>query len=322
MKNQNQNGQATVITVVFLVVLLGMAALVLDVGSWYRAKRAAQSTADAAALAGAQALPKATTTEAASLAQAYAAKNGGMGTGSVTFSTKLYANDTITVKVRRSAPGFFSKLFGLKTVTVGGTATARSEPVVAAQGVAPITVHYKHPLLHCSGGGNNITCNPDFGPSYPTTLDLEDLHQPGNGSGAGAFGLINLDQNSGGNIGADVLADWLLHGYPDELPLGKYNSAPSANFNNSQFISAMQQMVDTQTELLFPVYRVLKGPGSNAWYDIIGWVGFVPTSFDPNGSKSTVSGYFKEYVAGGIQASGGSGGTPPNLGVHKVELVD
>ena len=319
MKLRSTRGQSTVITVVFLAVLLGMAALVLDIGSWYRAKRAAQSTADAAALAGAQALPKASSSNAASLAQQYASKNGGMGTGTVTFSTKYYPNDTITVNVKRTAPGFFAKLFGFRSVNVGGTATARSEPVNQARGVAPITVNWRHSLLHCSGGGKNVTCNPDFGPAFPTTLDLEDLHAPGNGDRAGAFGLINLDQNSGGNIGANVLADWLLHGYDGYLPLGNYNSAPSANFNNSQFTDAMQQMLGT--ELLFPVYRVLKGPGSNALYDIIGWVGFVPTSFDPNGSAGTVSGYFKEYIADGIQVTSGGGG-PPNLGVHKVELID
>jgi Putative Flp pilus-assembly TadE/G-like len=316
MRTQNQRGQATVITVVFLVVLLGMAALVLDIGSWYRAKRAAQSTADAAALAGAQALPN--TANASTLAQQYASKNGGIGTGNVTFSTKLNANDTITVKVKRTAPGFFAKIFGFGTVNVGGTATARSEPVSKVTGVAPITVHWKQPLLHCAGGGNNITCNPDFGPSYMTTLDLEDLHQPGSGSGSGAFGLINLDQNSGGNIGADVLSDWLLHGYDGYLPLGNYNSAPSSNFNNSQFTGAMTQMLGT--ELLFPVYRVLKGPGSNALYDIIGWVGFVPTSFNPSGSNGTLTGYFKEYIADGIQVERSGGG--PDLGVHKIELVD
>jgi hypothetical protein len=318
MTIRSARGQSTVITVVFLVVLLGMAALVLDIGSWYRAKRDAQSTADAAALAGAQALPKSTTANALALAQQYASKNGGIGTGGVNFMTKYYANDTITVNVQRTAPGFFARLFGKSSVRVGATATARSEPVNQANGVAPITVNWRHSLLHCSGGGKNVTCNPDFGPSYPTTLDLEDLHAPGNGDKAGAFGLINLDQNSGGNIGADVLADWLLHGYDGYLPLGNYNSAPSANFNNSQFVGAMQQMLNT--ELLFPVYRVLKGPGSNALYDIIGWVGFVPTSFDPNGSASTVSGYFKEYIADGVQVTSGGGG--PDLGVHKVELID
>jgi Putative Flp pilus-assembly TadE/G-like len=319
MTLRNTRGQSTVITVVFLAVLLGMAALVLDLGSWYRAKRAAQSTADAAALAGAQALPKGSNAEAMTLAQQYASKNGGIGTGDVQFRTKYYSNDTITVHVQRRAPGFFAKIFGFNSVEVGATATARSEPVNQANGVAPITVNWRHSLLHCSGGGKNVTCNPDFGASHPTTLDLEDLHQPGNGDKAGAFGLINLDQNSGGNIGAGVLADWLLHGYDGYLPLGNYNSAPSANFNNSQFQSAMTQMLNT--ELLFPVYRVLKGPGSNALYDIIGWVGFVPTSFDPNGSRGTVTGYFKEYIADGIQVTSGGGG-PPDLGVHKVELID
>ena len=58
MSARNERGQAMVLTVVFLVVLLGMAAMVLDVGSWYRADRDTQSTADAAALAGAQALPE------------------------------------------------------------------------------------------------------------------------------------------------------------------------------------------------------------------------------------------------------------------------
>jgi hypothetical protein len=80
----------------------------------------------------------------------------------------------------------------------------------------------------------------------------------------------------------------------------------------------MTQMLGT--ELLFPVYRVLKGPGSNALYDIIGWVGFVPTSFDPSGSSGTITGYFKEYIADGIQVDKGGGG--PDLGVHKVELVN
>ena len=57
MKMMNQKGQSMVMALVFLTVMMGMSALVLDVGSWYRAHRAAQSTADASALAAAQGLP-------------------------------------------------------------------------------------------------------------------------------------------------------------------------------------------------------------------------------------------------------------------------
>ena len=52
---RDEQGQAIVITVVFLTVLVGLAAAVLDVGAWYRLHRQLQATADASALAGAQA---------------------------------------------------------------------------------------------------------------------------------------------------------------------------------------------------------------------------------------------------------------------------
>ena len=54
---RSDRGQATVLTVIFLVVLIGMGALVLDLGSWFREQRDTQSDADAAALAAAQELP-------------------------------------------------------------------------------------------------------------------------------------------------------------------------------------------------------------------------------------------------------------------------
>jgi Flp pilus assembly protein TadG len=314
MNTRSDRGQATVLTLVFLVVLLGMAALVLDLGSWYRADRAAQSTADAAALAGAQALPE-DAAKASTLASQYAVKNGGFGSGGATFSSKIVSNDTITVTVKRSAPGFFAKLFGVKSVNVGATAVARSEGVSAVKYVAPITVHYKHPLLNCTGPSSNPTCNPDY--EHTTTLDLEDLHQRGGGSGAGAFGLLNLNYgDASGSVGADTLADWLLNGYQDELPLGNYYSAPSANFNNSQFLASLDAVLGK--EVLFPVYRLLTGPGSNAKYDIIGWVGFVITSYDASGSTGTLTGHFTTYTASGVQATTGG---KPYFGVKKVELV-
>ena len=311
----SQRGQATVLTLVFLTVVLGMAALVLDVGSWYRAKRDAQSTADAAALAAAQELPE-STSAAKSAALSYAAKNGsGVASGDVVFSSKIVANDTVTVTVRRTSPGFFAKIFGRKTVSVGAHATARSEGLAVARYVAPIVVHYKHPLLNCTRAANP-TCNPTF--RTTTTLDLEDLHQPGGGNGSGAFGLINLNRDDpNGNIGAGTLADWLRYGYDKDMPIGHYYSAPSANFNNSQFLSSLNFVLGK--EVLFPVYRLLTGPGSNAVYDIIGWVGFTITSYTTNGSNGSLTGYFTQYIGQGIQAS--SGGNP-YFGAKKVELTD
>jgi Flp pilus assembly protein TadG len=314
MNARSQQGQSTVLTLVFLTVVLGFAALVLDVGSWYRAKRAAQSTADAAALAAAQELPD-STGNATTRALEYASKNGGgLGSGNVTFSSKIVSNDTVTVRVDRTAPGFFARVFGLNSVNVGANATARAENVQAARYVAPIVVHYKHPLLNCTRAGNPV-CNPTYG--VTTTLTLSDLHSPGGGSGSGAFGLINLNQDdSTGTASAGTLADWLANGFDQYMRLGKYYSAPSANFNNSLFLSSLDSVLGK--EVLFPVYRLLTGPGSNAQYDIIGWVGFVIQSYSADGSNGVLTGYFTRYIADGIQVT--SGGNP-DLGVRKVELV-
>ncbi|HYX76791.1 MAG TPA: pilus assembly protein TadG-related protein [Gaiellaceae bacterium] len=314
MSARNERGQAMVLTVVFLVVLLGMCAMVLDVGSWYRADRDTQSTADAAALAGAQALPE-DPAKATQLAQQYADKNGGLGSGKIAISSKIVSNDTITVTVKRTAPGFFSKVVGVNGVNVGSTGVARSEGVSSVKYVAPIVVHYKHPLLNCTGPSSNPTCKPDF--TQQTTLDLEDLHQKGGGNGSGAFGLLNLNYgDSTGNIGAGTLAGWLTTGYQDYLPTGIYFSAPSANFNNSQFQAALDTVIGK--EVLFPVYRLLTGPGSNAKYDIIGWVGFVISSYTANGSSGTITGHFTSYTADGIQQTTGGN---PYFGVKKVQLV-
>src|SRR5260221_14094100 len=78
-----ENGQALVVAVLFLVVVIGGAAVAIDVGAWYREQRQAQSAADAAALAGAQALPN-NAGQALALAQTYADNNGGsLPTGDV-----------------------------------------------------------------------------------------------------------------------------------------------------------------------------------------------------------------------------------------------
>lgn len=294
---RSDRGQATVLTVIFLVALLGAVALVLDVGSWFREQRDTQSTADAAALAAAQGLPD-TPGTASGLANEYLAKNGG-GTAQVTFSSDLAANDTVTVKVTRQAPGIFSRLFGIESVDVRASATARAGYPDAARFAAPIAVDEQHPLLQCKP-------LPCFGQS--TTLDLLKV-------GPGAFRLLNLDGSKGGT-GGKIDEEWILRGFDGYMPLGWYGSDPGAAFNDSKIKSALNVRIGD--ELLFPVYDKSKGGGSNFEYRVIGWVGFVVTDFKAQGSKGTVDGYFVRMIWEGIQSTSGAGS---NFGVTAIELV-
>jgi secretion/DNA translocation related TadE-like protein len=302
----NERGQATVLTLIFLVVLLGMAALVLDLGSWYRADRDTQSTADAAALAGAQALPN-DTAQAASLASSYASKNGG-GLDSVSFSSSYGSNDTIKVNVKRPATGIFTRLFGVNSVNVGSKASARTALMSQAQYVAPIVVKNTHPMLNNCGG-------PCFGPANETTIPVGTTGAPG------AFALVNLLNEQSGTSGASVLADWIKNGFNGELPIGSYFSDPGVKFNSNGIQDAMKQRMAINPVLLFPVYDTLTGGGSNAEYHVIGWVGFHVDAIDKSGNNGTVTGYFTTVIWHGIQASSGSN-QPPNFGARSVQLVD
>jgi Flp pilus assembly protein TadG len=53
----DQRGQSLVVITLFMMSLLGMAAMAIDVGSWYQTKRSLQADADSAALAGVASLP-------------------------------------------------------------------------------------------------------------------------------------------------------------------------------------------------------------------------------------------------------------------------
>jgi hypothetical protein len=289
-----------VFTVVALIALLGMAALVVDLGSWYRGSRASQAAADAAALAGAQALPG-DPASATSLAVGYATKNGGgLDANDVSIAGDLSANDEISVRIHRRGQPFFSQLFGIGTVNQNGSATARAELLSSAEYVAPIGVNITQQDL--SGGG----C-PCF--NQATTLPLNRLKAPG------AFDMINLGS---GSAGSSTLAGWIVSGYNGYLPLGGYFSSAGAKWNSNEVQSALSQRVGSV--LLFPVYDTVTGTGSNASYRVIAWVGFYLTGIDARGSAGSLSGYFTKVIWQGIQASTPSN-FPPDLGAYGVLLV-
>ena len=303
---RDQRGQAFVVTVLMITSLLGLTALVLDVGSWFRAHRQLQATADAAALAGAQALPD-DPGNASSLANDYAAKNtSGLQGVTVNLSQTYVSNDTIRVHVAKPAEGFFSKIFGVNSVNEGASATARTAGMKSALYVAPIVVNKDHPMLTGCGG-------PCFGSNYQTTIPVSQTGAPG------AFGLVNLDPSSNGTSGASTLAGWIQHGFDKYLDIGSYASDPGVKFNSNGIQDAMTSRIGT--EMLFPVYDTVSGNGSNAQYHIIGWVGFFVTGVDKNGNNGDVSGYFTRVIWTGIQASSAGGGGP-NLGARAVQLVD
>ena len=300
MTRNSERGQSMVLTVIFMVVLLGFAALVVDVGGWYRTHRQMQSTADAAALAGAAKLVDGTGSASATALDFGNRNGGGVAAADISFPATYSPGDTIDVTARKPEAGVFAKLFGLMSVDVRAHARALSMPPSQAKWVAPIGVDITHPLLQCEP-------LPCF--NQPTTLDLKK-------TGPGAFRLLNIDGSHGGTSGG-TLADWLINGLDSYMPLGWYYSDSGAKFNSGAVQSALTQRKDSV--LLFPVYRGTRGSGSNFEYEVVGWVGFHMTDFDARGSSGLLYGYFTSITWEGIQSDHATG---DDFGARTVTLIN
>src|SRR5438105_1875180 len=95
----DERGQVIVLVLVALLVLLGMCAMVIDLGYLYWNQRSLQKTADAAALAGAMELPD--TAKSTSVATQYGAKTGAKNADSRISNV----DEQISTKCLTSIPG-------------------------------------------------------------------------------------------------------------------------------------------------------------------------------------------------------------------------
>jgi hypothetical protein len=299
---RSERAQSLVITLVFMTALIGMAAAVLDVGSWYRADRKLQANADAAALAGARELPD-DPRQAEAAALDYANRNdGGLASSGIKFRTTTTPNDTIEVVAERPAPGFFAKLFGFNSVQVRAKAVARTGVLSRAKWAAPIAVDWQHEKLQCKP----VPCWNET-----TTLDFKK-------TGPGAFRLMNIDSSHGGT-GSQDIGMWIEEGLDAWMDKDRwYYSDPGMKPNSSHIKGALE--FRDETELLFPVYNATRAQGAGFEYYVIGWAVFHVTGYTIHGANdSTISGYFVDMIWAGIQSESAG---EPDFGARSVSLIE
>jgi Putative Flp pilus-assembly TadE/G-like len=305
---KNQRGQAMVLTLVFMIVLLGMAAAVLDVGAWYRAHRGTQATADASALAGAQDLPD-LPDAARTSALDYAGRNGGgVQSQDVELESSVVANDTVKVTARKSAAGVFTRLFGIDSVTARSTAKARAGAMGDAKWAAPIGVDYRHEMLHCTP---QLQCDPSF--NEATEIDFEKI-------GPGAFRLINIDGSHGGTGPTDI-GEWIRNGLDAYMPRNNwYYSDPGMKPNSSHVTTALDSRIGVGKEILIPIYSDTRAQGAGFEYYVVGWVGWLVTGYDIRGSQvARIQGAFTRVIWDGIQSEDSG---QEDFGARSVQLIE
>lgn len=307
---REESGQVIVFVVAVIVILIGMAALVIDGGSWLRAQRHLQTSADAGALAGAQNLPD--TSGATTSATSYAQTNyNGLPAPAVTFAAD---SSWINVVAQTTAPGFLAKIYGsvFSNVTIRAHARAGLSVPSMLKNVAPVAVK------------TTLACRATTVPScfgVQKTLDFNESDVS-----SSTIGLIDLTCHgtaasacgSTAGIGGNQLKDWIENGFPDALPSGQWYGVKTG-----ETVGPVKQGLTNRigTPLFFPVFDRVTNIGSSYFFHVIGWSAFVidqVVSWGPGGRQ--LKGHFVTFIATDLAAGGPITGAD-DYGVHVITLI-
>jgi len=165
---QDESGAVAVVVALLIVSFISLSALVVDMGYLYSVRRQLQAAADAAALAGCQALiEEKSEPEVLAVAEAYAQSNGvkpadGLVMDTQPPNTEITA-DHVKVTVRKTAPLFFARILGRGTQMVAAQAIAKVAYVSGIKGLMP----WAAPIIRA----NRVTAKIGSGPEVPLTLN-------------------------------------------------------------------------------------------------------------------------------------------------------
>ncbi|MEH0108722.1 pilus assembly protein TadG-related protein [Tersicoccus sp. MR15.9] len=254
---QEERGAVAVIVALCMVVLLGITALVIDVGGIYVERRQLQNGADAAALAVAQNCAAGNCGSPSATALSFAGKNANDGASQATTTVDTAAG-TVTVKTGvLTASGAhvltntFAAIVGVPTSTVSASAKA-------SWGSPSAAVVFPFTIAHCIYNGTpanterwittDNTCTDDKGNVVP-----------------GGFGWLDESGNCAANV--DILV---------QVGSDPGKSAPPCD--KSKILN---------TTILLPIYSTAQGQGQNATYTVYGFAAFKITDASWPGNWTT-----------------------------------
>ena len=286
----DERGAVAVIVMALLVVLIGFAALVIDLGMLFVVRGELQNAADSGALAGLVELSFSGQDGGEAVAVAYATQPGnfhltnpapGADAVDVNVSGTQYSgsNEQVRVQIRRAegtaagpVPVIFARIWGIETVDVVAVAVARRERRIIGMGpgnLMPFSIH--EDMVDSDGDGDY-----DIGNS----IDIYPLPwSPGN------FGLLDLD--GGSNSNAET-ADWIENGYDGifiipENP-GYLNVEGDPGISGGSLNGAISLRVGQP--VLFPIFDQVTEQGANTIYRVVDLVGGIITGFQLTGAIS------------------------------------
>lgn len=300
---QDEKGSALVLVAINMVILLGFAALVIDVGFLAASRHKLLNAVDAAALAGARELPS-NPDRARAVAAEYASLNG-----AESIEAEVSPDNTsLTVKARKELSYFLAPVLGFRRGEAQAQATARIGGIRAVKKAAPLAVPW-----HDYQFGAKYTLKQAAGQESPL--------------GPGNYSALSL-----GGTGANKYEDNLKYGYPGWLKVGDVVPTETGNMSHptrraieyrialcqhSPPCTPEQFEPDCPRILIVPVYDPSTvGGGQVTSITIIGFAAFLVEQVKGEGNQNYIEGYFiRTIVAGEADPQ------QPDYGLEGIKLV-
>ena len=237
-----------------LVVLLGLGAMVIDLGSAWQHRRQLVTATDGAALAAAQEFASGGD-GCESVAADYYNRNA---PASAEEEVCTPGNHSVRVDGSDTVQFGLARIFGIDDQVVNSSTTASWEQAVAVKGLRPIGL--------CLGVLEDLGASPPS-PGQEITIPWDnngpDVCSPGGENVPGSWGYI--DFNGGGNAGNEII-DWTENGYDELVSPGTYEPFTGAHGNMQ---SAIEGLIASAECVALPVYEHASGNGNNARFTVI-----------------------------------------------------
>jgi len=302
---QREDGVVIIMVALSMVVILGGAAISVDLGNAWQAKRQLHTASDSAAL---------------SAGEVYAFS--GNGCASIAGSY-LNNNDSASSQASCAAASGTAPSSGYVTVgatkpqswNFSGTGTSTLTSQTSAEWGLPASADGMRPFALCENFPEfNAWMNNPAGPAGTsasitvpfTNGNLGCQNAPGN------WAFLDYNGTSGG---ANDLKDWFANGYPDPVMFPSNISPQTGHVSSLQ--STLQSLVDAGTVFPIAVYDLVSGTGNNASYHAVGVVRVQLIDFNITGSPSNQYMTFK-FVPGFV--TGVCCGTGPDAGSRVVNI--
>ena len=288
------HGAAIPMVALSMIVIMGAAALTVDLGNGWRTRRSLIPATDAGALAAAQDFADITNPQNGctnGTAQTYVLANEANVDVPVTCTPFIYSaqQGRVTVTATHDVETWFAPVIGPNgNYNVSSTSTAVWGPPASVTGLRPIGL-----CIDGSAELENVITNP---PTTETVIVIEyNKDQPDDCGGAdipGNWGTVDFD--GGANSNADT-KEWIDNGYPDPVEFGNHSvtscvGEPHCYEGDTGALAGINSELNglrsSGIYFTLPVFNYAENPGGNALLHLMGVVRVRLIDYKVNGTEA------------------------------------